>query len=82
MYNYKEFRNEKFFICDKCGKGYSFVNAYLAVSKGDKYCTAYSDEILIADQDLCRDCAGQTDKFPSGAEATLQVEIQEIVEAA
>ncbi len=56
---YKECRTRKFWVCDKCGRGNSFVNEYLEVSKGDKYRPAGSDEILTASQDLCRDCAGR-----------------------
>lgn len=94
MINYKEHRTDKFFTCDKCGRGYSFISSYLTVSKGDKYRPAGSDEILTASQDLCRDCAGQTPKFAPGVEAQMEAmaakqtrirlerEIQDIVNAA
>ncbi len=66
-----------FFRCDRCGQEYSFSGAYLTVSKGQEYRPARG-ELTVAPCDLCRDCAGQTEKFAPGAEALLQGEIAAI----
>jgi len=72
--------DEVYFSCDFCGKTYNFSGSYLIARKGDQYRTA-GGELLTAPCDLCRDCAGQTEKFAPGAEAQLQGDIS-VIDAA
>jgi len=78
MRDYEKFMGGVFFICDRCGQEYTFSGSYLAPRKGDKYLPHDGKEILVADCDLCRDCAGQTAKFAPGVQAQLDKEIAEI----
>ncbi len=77
------FRDD-YFVCDKCGRGYSFSNSFLTVRKGDEYrplINGILGDLTVAECDLCRDCAGQSEKT-SGIAAHLETEIAAIDEAA
>ena len=74
MRDYTKVFSGKFFTCDRCGRTYSFSNAYLTVKIGETYTRADGTR-EVAECDLCRGCAGQTEKFLPGVEARLQAEI-------
>ncbi len=77
MKNYNNIMEGVFFRCDCCGKGYTFSQSFLSVSKGQTY-TPHGGKQQIADCDLCRDCAGQAAKFDPEQIADLEREIEQI----
>ncbi len=55
---------EDYFVCDKCGRQYSFTQSWLSVKKGDVYCSPLTNnQQEVASMDLCRDCSGMTAKL-------------------
>ena len=67
-----------YFVCDKCGREYTFSGSYLTVRAGEKYFDPRDEQTHTAPCDLCRDCSGQNTKFAPGVQAQLEKEIAEI----
>jgi len=64
MRNFNNVLSGVFFTCDDCGREFSFSQSFLTVPKGQKFRPFGCNEIIIAEKDLCRFCAGQDKKLP------------------
>lgn len=69
MINDQEIRNKEgkievfgldrpdYFVCDRCGRQYTFSGSYFITPKGEEYRNRDTGKIEVAEGDLCRECS-------------------------